>query len=62
MRLEDCPNGLDQYQLRIRDLSDEGTGIVLGAGSSLVQRLEVGEESKVRLALPRDYKGPSGQC
>jgi hypothetical protein len=52
--------GGPQYQLKVRDLSDEGTGIVVRADSSLLQRIEIGQELKVRVVLPRDYKGPTG--
>ena len=48
------------YQLKVRDLSDEGAGIVARADSNLLQRVEVGQVVKVRVVLPRNYKGPSG--
>ncbi len=48
------------YQLKVRDLSDEGAGIVARADSNLLQRIEIGQVLKVRVVLPRNYKGPSG--
>jgi hypothetical protein len=48
------------YQLKIRDLSVEGAGIVVRADSSLLKMIEIGKELTVRLVLPRDYSGPSG--
>jgi len=48
------------YQLKVRDLSYEGAGIVVRADSLFLQKVEIGRELKVRVVLPRGYKGPSG--
>jgi hypothetical protein len=53
-------SGSPLYQLKIRDLSDEGAGIVVRTDSSLLKMIEIGKELNVRLVLPRDYSGPSG--
>ena len=48
------------YQLKVRDLSFKGAGIVVRADSTFLQKIEIGRELKVRVVLPRGYKGPSG--
>ena len=52
--------GTPPYQLKVRDLSNEGAGIVVRPDSNLLKMIEVGQELNVRLVLPRDYTGPSG--
>lgn len=47
-------------QLKLRDLSDKGAGIVVRPDSSFLKMIEVGQEVNVRLVLPKDYQGPSG--
>jgi len=48
------------YQLKLRDLSYEGAGILVRADSQFLQKVEIGRELKVRVVLPRGYQGPSG--
>lgn len=48
------------YQLKIRDLSEEGAGIVARPDSLLLQKIEIGQEVMASVLLPRGYKGPSG--
>ncbi|MFO7708166.1 MAG: hypothetical protein R6V84_08325 [Desulfobacterales bacterium] len=48
------------YQLKVRDLSDEGAGIVARADSNFLQKIEIGQVLKVNVVLPRNFKGPSG--
>jgi len=48
------------YQLKIRDLSYEGAGIVVRADSQFLKRVEIGRELKIRVLLPGGYQGPSG--
>lgn len=48
------------YQLKIRDLSEQGTGIVARRDSLLLQKIEIGQEVLVSVLLPRGYKGPTG--
>ena len=53
-------SGHPVYQLKVRDLSNEGAGIVVRPDSDLLKMIEVGQELNVRLVLPRNYLGPSG--
>ena len=52
--------GHPAYQLKARDLTNEGAGIVVRPDSNLLKMIEVGQELNIRLVLPRDYRGPSG--
>ena len=53
-------SGSPLYQLKVRDLSDQGAGIVVRADSNLIQKIEAGQELRVRVVLPRGFPGPSG--
>jgi hypothetical protein len=53
-------SGSPVYMLKVRDLSDKGAGIVVRSDSGLLKTIEIGQELIVRLVLPRDYRGPSG--
>ncbi|MCU0558980.1 MAG: hypothetical protein MUD16_02145 [Desulfobacterales bacterium] len=48
------------YQLKARDLSGEGAGIVVRADSNLLEKIEVGQELRARVVPPRGFKEPSG--
>lgn len=48
------------YQLKVRDLSNEGAGIVVRSDSNFLKMIQVGQKLDVRLILPVNYKGPSG--
>lgn len=48
------------YQLKVRDLSNDGAGIVVRSDSNFLKMIEVGQRLDVRLILPVNYKGPSG--
>ncbi len=48
------------YQLKIRDLSEEGVGIVARPDSLFLQKIKIGQEVLASVLLPRGYKGPSG--
>jgi hypothetical protein len=48
------------YLLKVRDLSNEGAGIVVRSDSNLLKMIQVGQRLNVRLILPVNYKGPSG--
>jgi hypothetical protein len=48
------------YQLKVRDISDEGVGVLVRPDSKLLNLIEVGHEVSVKLVLPRNYRGPSG--
>jgi hypothetical protein len=56
IRLEGGP----LYQLKVRDLSNEGAGIVVRSDSNFLKRIQVGQRLDVHLILPVNYKGPSG--
>jgi hypothetical protein len=53
-------SGHPVYQLKVRDLSHEGAGIVVRSDSDLLKMIEIGQELNVRLVLTRDHIGPSG--
>jgi hypothetical protein len=59
MAVISCPDG-PLYQLKVRDLSYEGAGIVVRPDSNLLKTIDIGQELKVMVLIPRDYKGPSG--
>jgi hypothetical protein len=48
------------YQLKVRDISDEGVGVLVRPDSKLLNLIEIGHEVSVNLVLPRHYRGPSG--
>jgi hypothetical protein len=48
------------YQLKIRDISNEGVGVLVRPDSKLLKLIEIGHEISIKLVLPRDYLGPSG--
>jgi hypothetical protein len=68
-RVVDLPNsmleikfpGQPVYQLKIRDLSDDGVGIIVRQDSHLLLQIEVGQELVVKLISPEGCEGPSGQ-
>jgi len=48
------------YQLKVRDISNEGVGVLVRPDSKLLHLIEVGQEITVKLMLPRNYSEPSG--
>jgi hypothetical protein len=48
------------YQLKVRDISDEGVGVLVRPDSKLLNLIEIGHEVSIKLVLPRNYRGPSG--
>jgi hypothetical protein len=48
------------YQLKVRDISDEGVGVLVRPDSKLLNLIEIGHEISIKLVLPRNYTGPSG--
>jgi len=48
------------YQLKIRDISYEGVGVLVRPDSKLLRLIEIGHEISIKLVLPRNYTGPSG--
>jgi hypothetical protein len=49
------------YQLKVRDISDKGVGVLVRPDSKLLNLIEIGHEIGIKLVLPRDYRGPSGK-
>jgi hypothetical protein len=47
------------YQLKVRDISHEGVGVLVRPDSKLLKLIEVGHEISIKLVLPRNYTGPS---
>jgi hypothetical protein len=47
------------YQLKVRDRSDRGAGVVVRADSDFLGMIAVGQELSVKLLPPR-HAGPSG--
>ena len=48
------------YQLKVRDISDKGVGVLVRPDSKVLTLIEVGQEMSVKLMLPRNYSEPSG--
>jgi hypothetical protein len=48
------------YQLKVRDLSNDGAGVVVRSDSNFLKMIHVGQKLSVRLILPTGYRGPSG--
>jgi hypothetical protein len=48
------------FQLKVRNISDEGVGVLVRPDSKLLNLIKIGHEVSVKLVLPRNYKGPSG--
>jgi hypothetical protein len=48
------------YQLKIRDLSEEGVGIVARSDSAIFEKIAIGQDLLAGILLPRGYKGPTG--
>jgi hypothetical protein len=49
------------YQLKVRDISDKGVGVLVRPDSKLLNLIEIGHEIGIKLVLPREYRGPSGK-
>jgi hypothetical protein len=43
------------YQLKARDLPEQGAGIIVKSDSNFLKMIEVGQEINAELILPRDY-------
>jgi hypothetical protein len=52
--------GVPVYQLKVRDMSAKGAGIVVRADSHFLNMVQIGQELNVNLLMPRET-GPSGQ-
>ena len=52
--------GVPIYQLKVRDLSANGAGIIVRADSKVLELIQIGQELVVKLISPAGSKGPSG--
>ena len=52
--------GVPIYQLKVRDLSANGAGIIVRADSKVLELIKIGQELVVKLISPAGSKGPSG--
>jgi hypothetical protein len=52
--------GVPVYQLKIRDLSDQGAGVVVKADSNFLTLIKVGLELNMKLLSPAEPKNPTG--
>ncbi|MBI5581090.1 MAG: hypothetical protein HY895_18210 [Deltaproteobacteria bacterium] len=52
--------GVPIYQLKVRDLSAKGAGIVARADSVFLKMIRIGQELDVKLVSFGEAKGPSG--
>jgi hypothetical protein len=52
--------GVPVYQLKVRDISEKGAGVVVKAGSHFLNLIEVGQELNMKLLSPAEPANPSG--
>lgn len=52
--------GVPVYQLKIRDLSEKGAGVVVKAGSNFLTLIAVGQELNMKLLSPAESAAPGG--
>jgi hypothetical protein len=52
--------GVPIYQLKVRDLSAKGAGVVARADSNFLKMIEIGQELDVKLISPGETIGSSG--
>lgn len=52
--------GVPVYQLKVRDLSEKGAGVVVKAGSNFLTLIEVGQELHMKLLSPSESPIPAG--
>ena len=52
--------GVPVYQLKVRDISDKGAGVVVKADSNFVAMIAVGQELTMKLLSPLESKSPVG--
>jgi hypothetical protein len=50
------------YQLKVRDVSPSGAGIVVRADSKFLTMVRIGQELNVNFLAPADHATLSGQC
>lgn len=56
--------GFPLYQLKLRDISETGAGVIVRPESKFLERIQIGQEVRMRLISPRgsrfrpgDYRG-----
>ena len=52
--------GVPVYQLKVRDLSEKGAGVVVKAGSNFLTLIEIGQELHMKLLAPAESTNPAG--
>jgi len=52
--------GVPVYQLKVRDISDKGAGVVVKAGSNFLTLVAVGQELNMKLLTPTESQDPAG--
>lgn len=52
--------GVPVYQLKVRDLSEKGAGVVVKTGSNFLTLIEIGQELNMKLLSPAESKSPAG--
>jgi len=52
--------GVPVYQLKVRDLSAKGAGIVARTDSNFLKMIQIGQELGVNLISHGEFAGPSG--
>ena len=52
--------GVPVYQLKVRDISDKGAGVVVKADSNFVAMIAIGQELTMKLLSPLESKSPVG--
>ncbi len=53
--------GVPVYQLKVRDLSEKGAGVVVKAGSNFLTLIAIGQELNMKLLSPAESASPFGQ-
>jgi hypothetical protein len=53
--------GVPVYQLKVRDLSEKGAGVVVKAGSNFLTLIQIGQELNMKLLSPSGSASPVGQ-
>jgi hypothetical protein len=52
--------GVPVYQLKVRDISEKGAGVVVKTDSNFVAMIAVGQELTMKLLSPMESKNPVG--
>jgi hypothetical protein len=52
--------GVPVYQLKVRDLSEKGAGVVVKAGSNFLTLIAIGQELNMKLLCPAESRYPAG--